>query len=92
MSFTSQMIQYSNVSGGTSPIKGGTYIYGPYLRAFPENPYYGVAGPMPVSQAQAAARDLVGGALGWAYYDGSAGGEPVFYANSDTAGVGENDF
>jgi prepilin-type N-terminal cleavage/methylation domain-containing protein len=29
---------------------------------------------------------------GWAYYDGSAGGGAVFYANTDTGTIGENDF
>ncbi len=36
--FENQMTLYSNVSGVTSVSKGGTFIYGPYLRAIPPLP------------------------------------------------------
>ena len=36
--FENQMTLYSNVSGATSVSKGGTFIYGPYLRAMPPLP------------------------------------------------------
>ena len=45
-----------------------------------------------VTSANAAARTVIAVSAGWAYFDGSTGGDPVFYANTDTAGVGENEF
>ncbi len=90
--FVAQMIQYSDINGNTSPTKTGLFIYGPYLRAIPVNPYFGPDTVTQATQAEAVARVIVAVAGGWAYYDGAAGGDPVFYANSDTAGVGENDF
>ncbi len=36
--FENQMTLYCNVSGATSVSKGGTFIYGPYLRAIPPLP------------------------------------------------------
>ena len=91
-SFVSQMTRYSNINGNTNATKTGLFIYGPYLRAIPVNPYFGPDTVSQATQAEAVARVIVAVAGGWAYYDGAAGGEPVFYANSDTAGVGENDF
>lgn len=36
--FAKQLTQYSNVKGETSPTRGGTFIYGPYLRTIPPCP------------------------------------------------------
>ena len=91
-SFVAQMIQYSDINGNTSATKTGLFIYGPYLRAIPVNPYLGPDTEALANQAQAVARTIIGPVGGWAYYDGGAGGNAVFYANSDTAGVGENDY
>ena len=61
--FESQMLDYSDPVGNTSSVKGGGFIYGPYLRAIP---------PLPVG----AMRGMVGikgppadgaGAEGWIY-------------------------
>jgi prepilin-type N-terminal cleavage/methylation domain-containing protein len=58
----------------------------------PENPYNGDNGVVAATQAQAAigTRAMIAGGAGWAYYNGSAGGNAVFYAN--TTDVGENTF
>ncbi len=37
-SFEAQMLQYSDPLGNTSSVKGGGFIYGPYLRAMPPLP------------------------------------------------------
>jgi MSHA pilin protein MshA len=57
----------------------------------PQNPYNSSNAVVTATSLQAAARTapLAGGA-GWAYYDGSGGGDAVFYAN--TSNVGENTF
>ncbi len=92
-SFVAQMIQYSDINGNTSPTKTGLFIYGPYLRAIPVNPYLGPDTVALATQVQATLpRTIIGPVGGWAYYDGGAGGNAVFYANSDTAGVDENDY
>jgi MSHA pilin protein MshA len=51
----------------------------------PENPYDGNNTVNAVTQVQSAARTVVAGG-GWAYYDGSSGGQAVFYANTNTTG------
>ncbi len=58
----------------------------------PENPYNDDNGVASATQAQSAVgtRTVVAGGLGWAYYNGSAGGSAVFYAN--TSDTGENTF
>ena len=62
----------------------------------PDNPYDAGATPNDVVAAttgQAAARTLIGGGGGWAYYDGAAStSNAIFYANTDTATISENDF
>ena len=65
--------------------------------AIPDNPYEGGATPNDVTAAtsvQAAARTVVAGGAGWAYYVDNALSPPAytFYANTDTAGISENDF
>jgi prepilin-type N-terminal cleavage/methylation domain-containing protein len=60
--------------------------------ALPENPYASSNDVQTATSAQAAARTVIGGGAGWAYYDGSTGGNAVFYANTDTAGIDENSF
>ncbi len=57
--------------------------------SIPENPYDGSNDITAATAAQAAARTVVAGS-GWAYYDGSTGGQAVFYANSNSGG--ENDW
>ncbi len=51
----------------------------------PSNPFTGVGGVQAVSQAQAAARTVVGKTSGWNYYVDNNASPPVaiFYANSD---------
>jgi prepilin-type N-terminal cleavage/methylation domain-containing protein len=58
--------------------------------ALPENPYVSSNAVVSADTAQSAARTVIGGGAGWAYYDGSLGGAAVFYANS--SGSGENTF
>jgi prepilin-type N-terminal cleavage/methylation domain-containing protein len=58
--------------------------------AIPENPYVSSNDVTTATTGQSAARTVIGGGAGWGYYDGSAGGAAVFYANS--SGVGENTF
>ncbi len=90
--FESQMTQYSDVNGNASAAKVSPFIYGPYLRAIPDNPYTDNNTLVVATSAEAAVRAIAAGGGGWAYYDGSGGGDPVIWANSDTAGAGENDF
>jgi prepilin-type N-terminal cleavage/methylation domain-containing protein len=56
----------------------------------PENPYNDSNDVTTATTGQSSARTVIGGGAGWGYYDGSAGGSAVFYANSDT--TGENTF
>jgi general secretion pathway protein G len=85
--FESQMTQYTDVNGNTSAVKVSPFIYGPYLRAIPANPYggtdpYGVAA---ASKANAESRTIVGAsAQGWAYFPGTGGASVIFYANTDS--------
>lgn len=58
--FTAQLTQYSDISGGTSATKTGAYIYGPYLRAVPKLK----VGSNKGSSAVAATG---GGSEGWLY-------------------------
>ncbi len=64
--------------------------------AIPDNPYGGTTpGAVELAtKADADGRDLVGAALigGWAYYDGTGGFPPVFYANTDTGTIDEMSF
>ena len=64
----------------------------------PENPYGGTT-PAVVTVAtkaegEASPRTLVGaaGIGGWGYYPGDVGGAAIFYANTDTGAIDENDF
>jgi prepilin-type N-terminal cleavage/methylation domain-containing protein len=88
--FVSQMTEYSDLNGNTSAVQVGAFIYGPYLRAVPKNPYNGDDTVMPATQAEAAARMILAGGAGWSLYDGGGGGDPIFYAN--TAIGAENSF
>ncbi len=88
--FESQMTEYSDLNGNTSALQVSPFIYGPYLRAIPENPYNGGDTVILATQAEAAARAVLAGGAGWRLYDGGAGGDPVFYANTTVAG--ENSF
>ena len=88
--FESQMTEYTDLNGNTSAVQVSPFIYGPYLRAVPENPYNGGNTVTLATQAEAAGRAIVGSKAGWRLYDGGAGGGPVFYAN--TTVVGENTF
>ena len=65
--------------------------------AIPDNPYESGATPNDVAAAtaaQAAARTVIAGGAGWAYYVDNALSPPAytFYANTLTVGVNENDF
>ena len=55
--------------------------------AMPKNPYNNLSTVQAVSQAQAAARSVVGTTAGWNYYVDNTANPPVaiFYANSATA-------
>lgn len=55
----------------------------------PENPYNDSSDVDTVSQADATSRNTSGTA-GWNYYNGSAGGSAIFFAN--TTDTGENTF
>ena len=60
--------------------------------AVPPNPYDNVSTVWEqASEANADSRTLLGTSGGWAYYTNGAD-KAVFYANSDTVGVSENDF
>lgn len=56
----------------------------------PENPYNRSSNVAAATLVESASRDVIAGGAGWAYYDGSLGGNAVFYAN--TSGVSENSF
>jgi prepilin-type N-terminal cleavage/methylation domain-containing protein len=58
--------------------------------SLPENPYNDSSDVATATTGESAARSIVAGGAGWAYYDGSAGGNAVFYANTNT--VNENSF
>lgn len=64
------------------------------LEILPDNPYSSPASNVVVTAtwANATAR-LASGAQGWRYYSGGGvGSRAVFWANTDSAGVSENDF
>lgn len=56
--------------------------------AIPVNPYNESNDVEAVTSLQALSRTIIPGGAGWAYYDGTGGGDPLFYANSNT--IGEN--
>ena len=60
----------------------------------PDNPYNDDNTVVTATSAEAAARTVIAGGAGWAYYVDNALTPPAytFYANTDTAGVSENDF
>ncbi len=62
----------------------------------PENPYGGSAPAGVVAaakaDAQASPRVLTGATGGWGYYLGDATNAAIFYANTDTGAIDENDF
>jgi len=64
--------------------------------AIPDNPYAGSftnpAGVLTTIKGDAASRTISGTVEGWRYFDGGASDPAVFYANSDTGTIGENDF
>lgn len=62
--------------------------------AIPDNPYNDVNTVVAATSIQAAARTVVAGGAGWAYYVDNASSPPAytFYANTNTAGVAENAF
>ena len=62
--------------------------------AIPDNPYNNDNTIAAATAVQAAARTIVVGGAGWAYYVDNAltPSAYTFYANTDTAGVSENDF
>ncbi len=84
------MTEYSDLNGNTSAVQVGAFIYGPYLRAVPKNPYNGDNTVMAATQAEAASRTIIAGGAGWSLYDGAGGGDPIFYANTSVGD--ENSF
>ncbi len=60
--------------------------------ALPENPFNDSSTVVAVATYALATVRTVAGAEGWAYYDGSGLGKAVFFANTDSAGISENDF
>ena len=56
--------------------------------ALPANPYNDSSDVQSATSLQALSRTVIAGGAGWAYYDGSGGGDALFYANTST--VGEN--
>ena len=58
--------------------------------SLPENPYNSSSDVTAATSAQAAARTVIAGGSGWAYYDGGAADPALFYANSNT--TSENSF
>jgi prepilin-type N-terminal cleavage/methylation domain-containing protein len=64
------------------------------LEIIPENPYVSPSSNVVVTAtfANSTAR-TVGGVQGWRYFSGGgAGSRAIFWANTDSAGVSENDF
>ena len=64
--FTDQMTLFTDFNGATNPVKGGAFIYGPYLRKIP---------PLPVGleRGSIGITAIAGGAgMGWVY-DGVSG-------------------
>ena len=78
--FVNQMVQYSDLQGNTNAAKGGTFIYGPYLRAIPPLPVNG-------SNAVAGAKGDTGVAgapavgIAWIYDDSDG----TIFANGGSA-------
>ncbi len=64
-SFEAQMHQYSDPLGNTSSVKGGGFIYGPYLRAMPPLPVGAMKGNVGVKPPPADGA----GVDGWVYDD-----------------------
>ena len=62
--------------------------------AIPDNPYNDDNTLVTATSVEAAARTVVVGGAGWAYYVNNAATPPeyTFYANTLTVGVNENDF
>lgn len=63
--FVNAMTLYSDVAGNTNAVKGGAFIYGPYLRAVPPLP---VGAQRSQTGVKAPPADGVG-AFGWIYDD-----------------------
>lgn len=61
--FVNQMTLYSDVIGATNPVKGGAFIYGPYLRKVPALPIGDEKGQTGVTDTPGTA------AMGWVYND-----------------------
>ena len=68
------------------------------MEAIPDNPYTVAADTLDADNVDAATkvesdtRIVVGGAGGWAYWEGTVADPAVFYANNKTATVDENSF
>jgi len=80
-----QLIYYTNLSGDSTGIRTGSYVYGPYLRKIPENPFnhkntfkkIGVSENFPSSAS---------GTTGW-YYKPSTGEIRLNWDGTDSSGV-----
>ena len=82
VTFENQMTLYTNAAGLANPVKGGAYIYGPYLRAIPPLPVGAQRGEFSVKALPA---DGTAG-FGWAY-DATNGD---IHANTADAEVDES--
>ena len=63
--FVNAMILYSDLAGNTNAVKGGAFIYGPYLRAVPSLPVGARKGETALKVPPADGL----GAFGWVYDD-----------------------
>jgi len=65
--FEAQMLDYSDPVGNTSSVKGGSFIYGPYLRAIPPLPVGLMKGNTGIKVPPADGA----GTEGWVYDEGT---------------------
>ena len=84
VNFVNAMTLYSDVVGNTNAVKGGAFIYGPYLRAVPPLPVGAQQGKIGIKAPPA---DGIG-AFGW-IYDDTAGSIVANCAAGDTDASGK---
>jgi hypothetical protein len=63
-------------------LRGGSVL----ANGLPENPFNHSAKVTAATSREAHSRDIVGNGEGWAYYDGTGGGQATFYANTRVTG------
>ena len=81
----SQLIEYTDISGGTSTTKTNTHIYGPYLRAIP---------PLTVGahKGENGIADASGAGVGWIYTEASGDIRANTTTEEDDEGVLYSDY